>query len=106
MHAPPSASFPALIPRLARAGELAFGAVAAIAATALWGWALDVRALRDFGAAFPPMPPAGALAYLLLACSFFAAAPSEEGAAPRARRAARMAAFLAGGIAVLALVED
>src|SRR5437868_6812148 len=89
--------------RLARLGEGAFGAVAVVAVTVLWGWALDLKALRDFGAAFPALAPAGALAYLLVACSFFSAGRVYGEEALRHRRAARIAAFLAGLIAVLAL---
>src|SRR5690349_2120570 len=110
MRAPSSAAAPALLPRLLRASELAFAAVAAIAAATLWGWALDVPALRDFGASFPPLGPAGAIALLLLACSFFAARRHDAAVAAgiadaRNRRDARLAALLAAFIAVLSLVE-
>ena len=96
---PPSSSS-YLVSRLARFSEIAFGLVAAIAACAIWGWALDLRPLRAFGAAFP-MAPAAALAYLLLASSFFAA----HRGGPRSRSAARVAAAFAALIAVLSLVQ-
>ncbi|MGE5640720.1 MAG: PAS domain-containing protein, partial [Clostridia bacterium] len=97
---PPASAPPLISSGLASFSRLAFGVVAAIAACVLWGWALDVRALRDFGAAFPASP-AAALAYLLLACSFFAAARNEDADRP----AARVAAGLAALIAVLSLVQ-
>src|SRR3954469_25974282 len=84
--------------RLARISRAAYGAVAAIGAAALWGWALGVPALRDLGADFAPMVPAAALACLLLAASFFAA---QSG---RARTGA-LAAALAALIALLTIAE-
>src|SRR5690349_9401967 len=84
--------------RLTRVSRAAYGAVAAIGAAALWGWALGVPALRDLGADFAPMVPAAALASLLLAASFFAAQ------AGRARSAA-VAAGLAALIALLTVTE-
>src|SRR3954469_7440089 len=84
--------------RLARISRAAYGAVAAIGAAALWGWALGVPALRDLGADFAPMVPAAALACLLLAASFFAA---QWG---RARTGA-LAAALAALIALLTIAE-
>jgi PAS domain S-box-containing protein len=98
MHSP---SAP-LLSRLTRAARLAFGLVAALAAVTLWGWALELPRLRDFGADFAPMPPAAALCFLLLACSFFAAHEAD----PRSRRASYAAAFMAGLLALLALVES
>jgi hypothetical protein len=53
--------------RLTRSAHAAFGAVAALAAMALWGWAIDVPVLRDLGADFAPMSPSAAIACLLLA---------------------------------------
>src|SRR5712671_3702121 len=91
-----------LLSRLTRAARLAFGLVAALAAVALWGWALDLPRLRDFGADFAPMPPAAALCFLLLACSFFTAHEPER----RRQRASYAAAVVAGLIALLALVES
>src|SRR5919106_1057546 len=63
---------PKLLSRLTRSAHAAFGLVAALAALALWGWAANVPALRDLGADFAPMSPPAALAFLLLAASFFA----------------------------------
>ena len=88
-----------LVLRLARAAELAYGIVAVLATLALWGWVVDLPRLRDLGADFAPMSPAGALAFLLLAASFFAA----QRARPRASYAA---AALAALIAALSLVEE
>jgi len=87
-----------LLSRLARSAHAAFGAVAALAALALWGWAIDLPALRDLGADFAPMSAPAALAFLLLAGSFLAA--------ERGRRAsAYAAAALSALLAVLALLE-
>src|SRR5216110_2415441 len=87
-----------LLERLARVSRAAFGAVAALGAAAIWGWVLGVPQLRDLGADFAPMPPAAALALLLIATSFFAAQLGR-------RRGAVAAAVLASAIALLALVE-
>ena len=87
-----------LLSRLTRGAHAAFGAVAALAALALWGWAIDVPVLRDLGADFAPMSAPAALAFLLLAGSFLAA---ERGR----RRGAYAAAALAALLAVAALVE-
>src|SRR6185295_20378785 len=62
-----------LVLRLRRAALLAYGLVAALGAFAIWGWAIGLPRLRDFGADFAPMAPAAALAFLLLACSYLAA---------------------------------
>ena len=91
-------SVSSLIPRLARISLTAYGVVALLGAMALWGWVLNVPALRDLGADFAPMSPASALALVLLAASFHAA---QSGS----RRAAYAAAALAGTIAALTLVE-
>jgi len=91
-------SFSTLVPRLARLARAAFGVVAALGAAAIWGWVLGVPQLRDLGADFAPMPPAAALALLLIATSFFAAQLGR-------RRGAVAAAALAGAIALLALAE-
>jgi PAS domain S-box-containing protein len=88
----------ALISRLARLSRTAYGLVALLGAMALWGWAIDVPVLRDLGADFAPMPPGAALAFVLLATSFFAA---REGRA----RTAWLAAGIAGGIGALTLAE-
>ncbi|MBV8032120.1 MAG: PAS domain-containing protein [Betaproteobacteria bacterium] len=87
------------LPFLERFAGLSFGFVAAVAALALWGWALDIPTLRDFAAGFPPMPPAAALAFLLLSASFFVAGRPDP-------RPARAAAALAGTLAVLSLVQS
>ena len=91
-------SIASLIPTLARVSRAAFGIVAVLGAAALWGWAIDVPALRDLGADFAPMSPAAALAFVVLAGSFYAARTGR-------RRVALAAACLAGGIAALTLVE-
>jgi PAS domain S-box-containing protein len=88
-----------LLLRLRRAAHAAFGVVAALAAMALWGWAIDVPWLRDLGADFAPMSAPGALAFLLLAGSFLAA---ERGR----RRSAYVAAGIAAVLALLALGEQ
>ncbi|MGQ0545621.1 MAG: PAS domain-containing protein, partial [Betaproteobacteria bacterium] len=66
---------------------------------ALWGWVLGVPALRDLGAQAAPMPPAAALALLLIAGSFAAAQTGT-------RRGSISAAIVAGAIASLTLVEE
>src|SRR2546423_7866344 len=87
-----------LIPRLERTSQTAYGLVALLGAMALWGWALDIAVLRDLGADFAPMSPSAALAFVLLATSFFAA--------QRARsRSAWVAAALAGTLGALTLME-
>ena len=90
---------PTLVARLGRIANAAYGLVAVLAAAALWGWIIDVPALRDLGAEAAPMPPAAALALLLIAGSFLG---SQRGD----RRGAYSAAFVAGAIAVLTLVEE
>ena len=87
-----------LIPTLARVSRAAYGIVALLGAAALWGWAIDVPALRDLGADFAPMSPAAALAFVLLAGSFYAARTGR-------RHTALAAACMAGGISALTLVE-
>ncbi|HEX6530585.1 MAG TPA: PAS domain-containing protein, partial [Burkholderiales bacterium] len=87
-----------LLSRLTRVAHAAFGAVAALAALALWGWAIDVPALRDLGADFAPMSAAAALGFVLLAVSFLA---SERGR----WRSAYVAASLSVLISLAALVE-
>ena len=69
-----------LLSRLTRSAHAAFGLVAALAALALWGWAVDVPLLRDLGADFAPMSAPAALAFLLLA---EASSPRSEAAALR-----------------------
>ena len=87
-----------LVPRLARISRACYGLVAALGATAIWGWVLGVPFLRDFGADYAAMSPAAALSMLLLATSFFAA----EAGRPRS---AIVAAAAVGVIAALTLVE-
>src|SRR5688572_19222848 len=90
-----------LLSRLDRAAQLAYGLAALIAAATLWGWALDVPRLRDLGADFAPMAPAEALAFALLAASFYAS--HREGY--RHRRASYSAAAVAAAIAIFGLAE-
>lgn len=66
---------------------------------ALWGWVIDVPRMRDLGADFAPMPPSAALAFVLLAGSFFAARDARP-------RGAWAAAALVSAIAVLTLAEN
>ena len=106
MHAPSSLQAPqalpgSLFPRLTRAAQLACSGVAALAVLTMWGWILDAPRLRDFGAGYTPMPPASALGFLLLACSFLSASEENE----RQRRASYAAAAAAALIALLSLVE-
>jgi PAS domain S-box-containing protein len=84
--------------RLRRSAHAAFGAVAALAAMAIWGWAIDMPVLRDLGADFAPMSPSAAIAALLLAVAFLAA----ERGRPRS---AWTAAALAVMLAIAALIE-
>jgi PAS domain S-box-containing protein len=87
-----------LQPRLKRCAHAAFGAVAGLAAMAIWGWAIDVQVLRDLGADFAPMSASAAIAFLLLAVIFLAV---ERGR----RRSACTAAALAAALGLAALVE-
>jgi PAS domain S-box-containing protein len=88
-----------LMARLTRVAHAAFGGVAALAALALWGWALDLPRLRDLGADFAPMSAPAALALLLLVGSFLAA---ERGR----RRSATVAAGITFALALAALLEE
>src|SRR6185503_9074615 len=90
-----------LLSRLDRAAQLAYGLAAVIATAALWGWALDVPRLRDLGADFAQMAPGEALAFLLLASSFYAS--HREG--HRHRRAAYSAAAVAAALGLFGFVE-
>src|SRR5688572_5412985 len=83
---------PIILLRLTRIAHAAFGAVAALGAMALWGWAAGVPWLRDIGADFAPMSPGAALAFLLLATSFLAAE----------RRSWRAAAVASTAVALIA----
>jgi PAS domain S-box-containing protein len=84
-----------LLLRLRRVAHAAFGLVAALAAMALWGWALNVPWLRDLGADFAPMSAPAALAFLLLAGSFLAAERGRRGSACAAASITAMLALLA-----------
>ena len=90
-----------LLPRLGRISRIAYGLAACIATLALCGWLLGIPWLRDMGADFAPMPPAEALAYLLLCASFYASHRRDY----RSRRAAYSAAAVAAAVALFALVE-
>jgi PAS domain S-box-containing protein len=80
--------------RLTRVAYACYGLVAALAALALWGWAIDAPALRDLGADFAPMSVAAATGFLLLAGSFLAA---ERGRRRSAYTASGLSALLALG---------
>src|SRR6185436_14174289 len=97
----PLATLSRLLGRLGRAAQLAYGLAAVIATAAIWGWAVDVPRLRDLGADFAPMAPGEALAFVLLASSFYAS--HREGF--RNRRAAYSAAAVAAAIAVFGFAE-
>jgi PAS domain S-box-containing protein len=97
----PLATLSPLLAKLSRAAQLAYGLAALIATAAIWGWALDVPRLRDLGADFAPMAPGEALAFLLLASSFYASHRDDY----RSRRAAYSAAAVAGAIGLFGLVE-
>jgi len=97
----PLATLSPLLGKLGRAAQLAYGLAALIATTAIWGWAIEVPRLRDLGADFAPMTPGEALAFLLLASSFYAAQRDDY----RSRRAAYSAAAVAGAIGLFGLVE-
>jgi len=84
--------------QLTRVAHVAYALAAALAAMALWGWALDVQWLRDLGADFAPMSAPAALAFVLLAAGFVAA---ERGR----RRSAIAASALVALIGGAALVE-
>jgi PAS domain S-box-containing protein len=87
-------SITSLIPTLARVSRVAYGAVALLGAAALWGWVIDVPALRDLGADFAPMSPAAAIAFVLLAGGFYAARTGR-------RRVSILFAAVAGAITLL-----
>ena len=87
-----------LVLRLTRSAHAAFGLVAALAALAIWGWAIDVPALRDLGADFAPMSAAAGLSFLLLAGSFLAA---ERGR----RTSSYVAAVLVALLSIAALAD-
>ena len=97
----PLATLSPLLGKLSRAAQLAYGLAALIATAATWGWAIDVPRLRDLGADFAPMTPGEALAFLLLASSFYASHRDDY----RSRRAAYSAAAVAGAIGLFGLVE-
>src|SRR5205823_11631166 len=90
-----------LLSRLRRAAHFAYGLAALIGTAALWGWAIGLPRLRDLGIDFAPMAPAEALAFVLLAVSFYSSSRSDF----RSRRASYSAAAAAAGIGLLAFVE-
>src|SRR6185503_4830965 len=79
--------------QLRRVAHAAYALAAALAAMALWGWALDLPWLRDLGADFAPMSAASALTFVLLAAGFVAA---ERGSRRSAVAAAALGALIAG----------
>src|SRR5688572_3291526 len=97
----PLATLSPLLSKLDRAAQFSYGLAAVIATAALWGWAIDVPRLRDLGADFAPMAPGEALAFLLLACSFYASRRDDY----RSRRAAYSAAAVAAAIGLFAFFE-
>src|SRR6185503_18862048 len=86
--------------QLTRVAHGAYALAAALAAMALWGWALDVACLRDLGADFAPMSAPAALAFVLLAAGFVAA---ERGRQRIALATSMLVALLAGAALVEAL---
>ena len=86
--------------QLTRVAHGAYALAAALAAMALWGWALDVAWLRDLGADFAPMSAPAALAFVLLAAGFVAA---ERGRQRIALATSMLVALLAGAALVEAL---
>ena len=97
----PLATLSPLLGKLDRAAHLAYGLAALIATAALWGWAINVPRLRDLGADFAPMAPGEALAFLLLASSFYASQRRDY----RNRRTAYSAAAVAAAIGLFGVVE-
>ncbi|HEX6157763.1 MAG TPA: ATP-binding protein [Burkholderiales bacterium] len=88
--------------QLTRVAHLAYALTAALAAMALWGWALDIPRLRDLGADFAPMSAPAALAFILLAAGFVAA---ERGRRGTAVVASALVALIAGAAGIEALLE-
>jgi len=88
-----------ILSRLTRVAHGAFGLIAALAALALWGWAIGVPRLRDLGADFAPISAGAAIAFLLLAGSFLAA----ERGRPRS---AATASAIAAAMALAALADE
>ena len=88
--------------QLTRVAHLAYALTAALAAMALWGWALEIPRLRDLGADFAPMSAPAALAFILLAAGFVAA---ERGRRGSAVVASALVALIAGAAMVEALLE-
>jgi PAS domain S-box-containing protein len=87
--------------RLPELANAAIAVAAAIAAVTLWGWALGAAGLRHFGVPAVPMPPGGAIGFLLVAGSFRAASYED----PRRGRGARIAAAIAVLLCLLSLAE-
>jgi PAS domain S-box-containing protein len=90
-----------LLSRLTRVAYAAYGLTAMLAAMALWGWAIDVRWLRDLGADFAPMPTSAGLAFILLAAGFVAA---DRGRRRAAVAACALSAMIAGAALADALL--
>jgi PAS domain S-box-containing protein len=90
-----------LLSRLTRVAYAAYGLAAMLAAMALWGWAIDVRWLRDLGADFAPMPTSAGLAFILLAAGFVAA---DRGRRRAAVAACALSAMIAGAALADALL--
>jgi PAS domain S-box-containing protein len=90
-----------LLSRLTRVAYAAYGLAAMLAAMALWGWAIDVRWLRDLGADFAPMPTSAGLAFILLAAGFVA---SDRGRRRAAVAACALSAMIAGAALADALL--
>ena len=88
--------------QLTRVAHVAYALAAALAAMALWGWALEVQWLRDLGADFAPMSAPDALAFVLLAAGFVAA---ERGSRRTALAASVLVALIAGAALVEALLR-
>jgi PAS domain S-box-containing protein len=90
-----------LLSRLTRVAYAAYGLAAMLAAMALWGWAIDVRWLRDLGADFAPMSTSAGLALILLAAGFVAA---DRGRRRAAVAACALSAMIAGAALADALL--
>jgi PAS domain S-box-containing protein len=90
-----------LLSRLTRVAYAAYGLAAMLAAMALWGWAIDVRWLRDLGADFAPMSTSAGLAFILLAAGFVAA---DRGRRRAAVAACALSAMIAGAALADALL--
>ena len=97
----PLATLSPLLGKLNRVAQLAYVLAAFIATAAIWGWVIDVPRLRDLGADFAPMAPGEALAFVLLASSFYASQRDDY----RGRRAAYSAAAVVAAIGLFGFAE-